>query len=378
MRVPGVRQGLRLSGTLRRLPPQIRPRDLQQRVHRDGGPPGQQTGQLLQPVRPVRTGLPRGFRHPGPLPATSRRSMVRRGKMPPSAHEFALQDMRFSTGRAFPPGTRTHPAGRKASGPFSRAASCAPRSPGRSSGSTGTWWTLPEGTGLMLGCCGAPAFWAGREDELSQGLRRTSRRLGAAGSSRADPRLLHLLSHLSPSSFPRSRSPPSGRSDGRKGLPARHPVYLRGLSWPFTTRAPHGLTPTSRRRSAGSSPAWGYRGAGTPSRPGQDRVLRVRGAHAKRQPRSRPGGRRPAGPHQRTGLPHLLRHVPGSSGGRRQTGAAPARHHLSGRRSSRTRRPGGGRDGPSGRRTGQRLRRSLAAELWDERASPCMNTTRFG
>ena len=35
---------------------------------------------------------------------TARQTMAARGKMPPSAHEFALLDMEFSQGPEFPPG----------------------------------------------------------------------------------------------------------------------------------------------------------------------------------------------------------------------------------------------------------------------------------
>jgi hypothetical protein len=96
----------------------------------------------------------------------ARRSMVRRGKMPPSAHEFALQDMRFSLSERFR--LARHAPGRSDNAhiffPGCQLCASAPGQVRR------VYEYLMEvlsgGVGLMLGCCGAPAFWAGREDEF--------------------------------------------------------------------------------------------------------------------------------------------------------------------------------------------------------------------
>jgi len=96
----------------------------------------------------------------------ARRSMVRRGKMPPSAHEFALQDMRFSLSDRFR--LARHAPGRSDSAHvfFPGCQLCA-SSPGQVRRVYAHLMeVLPGGVGLMLGCCGAPAFWAGREDEF--------------------------------------------------------------------------------------------------------------------------------------------------------------------------------------------------------------------
>jgi glutamate synthase (NADPH) small chain len=112
---------------------------------------------------------------------TSRRSMVQRGKMPPSAHEFALQDMRFSTGERFR--LARHAPGRVESvrAFFPGCQLCA-SSPGMVERVYGHLVDIfPEGTGLMLGCCGAPAFWAGQEaafGEVCGRLREDWERLG--------------------------------------------------------------------------------------------------------------------------------------------------------------------------------------------------------
>jgi glutamate synthase (NADPH/NADH) small chain len=100
----------------------------------------------------------------------ARRSMVKRGKMPPSAHEFALEDMAFSLSNRF--SLARHEPGRTASAraffPGCQLAGSAPdkviavyeylRS------------RLEGGVGLIMGCCGAPAFWAGSDERLAGGL----------------------------------------------------------------------------------------------------------------------------------------------------------------------------------------------------------------
>ena len=94
----------------------------------------------------------------------ARQSMVRRGKMPPSAHDFALRDLQFSRSDRFR--LARHAPGRMESGRifFPGCNLCA-----SSPGSVQSVYmhlveSLPDGVGLMLGCCGAPAFWAGEQD----------------------------------------------------------------------------------------------------------------------------------------------------------------------------------------------------------------------
>ena len=103
---------------------------------------------------------------------TARQSMVDRGRMPPSAHDFALQDMAFSQSDRF--AMARHAPGTTASRHlfFPGCQLCA-SSPGqvrlvydylRNA--------LPGGVALMLGCCGAPAHWAGRQESFSAELAR--------------------------------------------------------------------------------------------------------------------------------------------------------------------------------------------------------------
>ncbi len=93
----------------------------------------------------------------------ARREMVAKGKMPPSAHAFALLDMAFSNGERF--SLARHEPGRTSSEwVFFPGCQLCASSPGqvrcvydhlRS--------VLRGGVGLMLGCCSAPAHWAGQE-----------------------------------------------------------------------------------------------------------------------------------------------------------------------------------------------------------------------
>ena len=93
----------------------------------------------------------------------SRREMVQKGKMPPSAHEFALLDMEFSLGEHFR--LARHQPGREASARlFFPGCQLAASVPGQvRQVYEHLCDSLPGGVGLMLACCGAPAHWAGHE-----------------------------------------------------------------------------------------------------------------------------------------------------------------------------------------------------------------------
>jgi len=100
----------------------------------------------------------------------ARREMLERGKMPPSAHEFVLEDYRWSHGDAFAL-ARNEPGFDRSAYAFFPGCQLAGSSPGQvelayeylRSG-------LPGGVGLILDCCGAPAHWAGREEVFDQGV----------------------------------------------------------------------------------------------------------------------------------------------------------------------------------------------------------------
>jgi Fe-S oxidoreductase len=93
----------------------------------------------------------------------ARRSMVRRGKMPPSAHEFTLLDMEFSRSDRF--ALARHQPGRTAGArvffPGCQLCASSPKEVRRVYDHV--CGSFSDGVGLILGCCGAPAYWAGEE-----------------------------------------------------------------------------------------------------------------------------------------------------------------------------------------------------------------------
>ena len=100
----------------------------------------------------------------GDLCLQARRTMVEQKVMPASFHEFALQDMAHSNGERF--ALSRHENGKVRSGwlYFPSCQLCA-TSPGEVISSYRYLREhLAGGVGIMLGCCGAPAFWAGRDD----------------------------------------------------------------------------------------------------------------------------------------------------------------------------------------------------------------------
>ena len=111
----------------------------------------------------------------------ARREMVGKGKMPPSAHEFALEDLAWSHSDAFAlarhePGTTTSAY---AFYPGCQLAGSNPVQVERTYEHLRT--NLPGGVGLLLDCCGAPARWAGREDLFEAGVARLLEQWDALG-----------------------------------------------------------------------------------------------------------------------------------------------------------------------------------------------------
>ncbi len=100
----------------------------------------------------------------------ARESMVAKGKMPPSAHEFALRDMAFSQSSAFT--LARHQRGfPSSSAVFFPGCQLSGSSPGQVYRAyRHLRGMIPGGVGLMLGCCGAPAHWAGRADLFEDAL----------------------------------------------------------------------------------------------------------------------------------------------------------------------------------------------------------------
>lgn len=131
----------------------------------------------------------------------ARQTMVREGKMPPSAHDFALRDMRFSNSEQFvlnrhQPGFTTS---RVVFFPGCQLAASAPQyvKPIYEFLSK----KLAGGVGLMLGCCGAPADWAGQEglfQETLQNIGRNWRDLGSPKVITACPSCFSMLHQYLP------------------------------------------------------------------------------------------------------------------------------------------------------------------------------------
>lgn len=100
----------------------------------------------------------------------ARQSMVRRAKMPPSAHEFALLDMAFSQSEAF--ALARHQPHKSVSTHlfFPGCQLCASSPEAVFQIYQLLCHQIPDGVGLMLDCCAAPAHWAGRQDQFQAGL----------------------------------------------------------------------------------------------------------------------------------------------------------------------------------------------------------------
>jgi glutamate synthase (NADPH/NADH) small chain len=111
----------------------------------------------------------------------SRQTMVKNNKMPPSAHEFALLDMDFSRSERFSlarhqPGCQT-----SAHAFFPGCQLCASAPEQVEAVYAHLQSTLEDGLGLILGCCGAPAHWAGqrtRFDDQAAHIKRQWEQLG--------------------------------------------------------------------------------------------------------------------------------------------------------------------------------------------------------
>ena len=114
----------------------------------------------------------------------ARRSLVAKGKMPPSAHELPLRDMEFSLGEAFAL-ARHEPGHTGSAALFFPGCQLAGSSPGQVVAAYQQLRTqFAGGVGLLLGCCGAPARWAGREEAFRSVARRLEQTWGDMGRPR--------------------------------------------------------------------------------------------------------------------------------------------------------------------------------------------------
>ncbi|NLG64881.1 MAG: (Fe-S)-binding protein [Actinobacteria bacterium] len=105
-----------------------------------------------------------------PVCLEARRTMVAQGKMPPSVHDFALEELRRANSEACTL-LRHAPGWQKSTHVFMPGCQLAASRPD----SVAILYArlrehLGPEVGLMLRCCGAPAEWAGREDLLEASL----------------------------------------------------------------------------------------------------------------------------------------------------------------------------------------------------------------
>lgn len=131
----------------------------------------------------------------------ARQIMVKKGKMPPSTHEFALRDMHFSNSDQF--FLDRHQPGYKSSKavffPGCQLAGSAPHYIKKIY--EFLCKKIEGGVGLILGCCGAPAEWAGQEDLTSTTMQRIRQNLRGLDSIRlitACPSCFRIFNHYLP------------------------------------------------------------------------------------------------------------------------------------------------------------------------------------
>lgn len=111
----------------------------------------------------------------------ARLEMVDHQRMPASAHDFALRELEFNRSPAFEL-ARTPPDRLTCAYAFFPGCSLSGSRPEIVEQVYNYLQDkLPGGTGLMLGCCGAPADWAGRNDLFTAGLARLSDQVRALG-----------------------------------------------------------------------------------------------------------------------------------------------------------------------------------------------------
>ena len=107
----------------------------------------------------------------GQVNLETRREMVRNSRMPPSAHDFALRDMEFSNGDQFSL-ARNAPGFESSEYVFFPGCQLSGSSPQHVENAYDFLREIYQkkgtGVGLMLRCCGAPAYWAGREDMFAE------------------------------------------------------------------------------------------------------------------------------------------------------------------------------------------------------------------
>lgn len=104
----------------------------------------------------------------GEVCLSAREGMIEKGKMPVSHHDFALRDLAFSRSDAFTL-ARHQPGFEQSALLFYPGCQLAASSPDHVRRIYAHLCErVPGGVGLMLGCCGAPAHWAARNDLFAE------------------------------------------------------------------------------------------------------------------------------------------------------------------------------------------------------------------
>lgn len=106
----------------------------------------------------------------------TRESMVEKSKMPPSTHDFALKDMEFSnSSQFFMVKSSPQRMNGKENAEYLFYPGCQLSASYPEYVEKAYQYLLSrikEGVGIMLGCCGAPADWAGRQDLMEHSIQR--------------------------------------------------------------------------------------------------------------------------------------------------------------------------------------------------------------
>ncbi|MDD3313012.1 pyridine nucleotide-disulfide oxidoreductase/dicluster-binding protein [Pseudodesulfovibrio sp.] len=130
----------------------------------------------------------------------ARRTLVARGQMPPSAHEFALRDMAFADGGRCVLARHAPGTGSSAYVFFPGCQLAASDPDGVAAAYADLRARLGD-VGLMLQCCGAPAHWAARDamaDDAAAALRARWEGLGSPRIIAACPTCMQELARTLP------------------------------------------------------------------------------------------------------------------------------------------------------------------------------------